>query len=125
MVVFLAITNTISLAIYQRREEIATLSALGTKPINICANFILEACLIGTAACILGMLIAFTASHAINFSELMMPAPPGKTEGYPVFIYISWSHYLLTSLALIVIVAGASLFASYKAAKINIANTLS
>jgi len=124
-VVFLAITNTISLAIYQRREEIATLSALGTKPTSIYANFILEACLIGTAACLVGMLVAFTASHAINFSGLMMPAPPGKTEGYPIFIYISWSHYLLTSLTLITIVASASLLASYKAAKINIANALS
>ena len=124
-VVFLAITNTISLAIYQRREEIATLSALGTKPTSIYANFILEACLIGTAACMLGMLIAFTTSHLINFSELMMPAPPGKTEGYPIFIYISWPHYLITSLILITIVASASLLASFNAAKINIANALS
>jgi len=125
VVVFLAITNTISLSIYQRRKEIATLNALGTKPARIYANFILEAFLIGITASMLGMLLAYTASHAINLSELMMPAPPGKTEGYPIFIYISWPHYLLTSLTLITIVVSASLLAAYSTAKINIAAALS
>ncbi|VAW87993.1 hypothetical protein MNBD_GAMMA17-1196 [hydrothermal vent metagenome] len=124
VVVFLAITNTVSLATYQRREEIATLSALGTRPIRIYANFILEALLIGITATILGMLLAYTASQAINLSELMMPAPPGKTEGYPIFIYISLPHYLLTSLVLIAVVVGASLLATYNTIKINIATTL-
>ncbi len=125
VVVFLAITNTISLAIYQRRKEIATFSALGTKPARIYANFILEALLIGITASMLGMLLAYGTSHAINLSELMMPAPPGKSEGYPIFIYISWSHYLLTSLLLIAIVVSASLLATYNTTKINIATALS
>ncbi len=125
VVVFLAITNTVSLATYQRREEIATLSALGTRPVRIHANFILEAFLIGITAILLGMLLAYTASHAINLSELMMPAPPGKTEGYPIFIYTSWPHYLLTSLVLIAVVVGASLLATYHTTKINIATALS
>ena len=124
VVVFLAISNTISLAIYQRREEIATLSALGTSALRISTNFILEACMIGIAATILGMLIAFTISHAINLSELIMPAPPGKTEGYPIFIYISWPHYLLTSLVLITVVTSASFLTAYNAGKTNIASAL-
>ncbi len=124
VIVFLAITNTVSLAIYQRREEIATLSALGTRPLRIYANFILEAFLIGLTATILGMLLAYGTSYAINLSELMMPAPPGKTEGYPIFIYTSWPHYLLTSLVLIAVVVGASLLATYNTTKINIATAL-
>ncbi len=124
VVVFLAITNIVSLATYQRREEIATLNALGTRPLRIYTNFILEAFLIGITAAILGMLLTYTTSQAINLSELMMPAPPGKTEGYPIFIYTSWPHYLLTSLVLIAVVISASLLATYNTIKINIATAL-
>jgi len=125
VVIFLAISNTIALAIHQRREEIATLSALGTNPSRIYANFILEACLIGLAATTLGMLLAYAISNGINLAELMMPAPPGKTEGYPIFIYISWPHYLITSAMLIILAALASFLATYKATRVNIAHALS
>lgn len=125
LVVFLAISNTISLAIYQRRDEIATLSALGTRPSRIYANFLLEAGLIGIAATTLGMLLAYATSNMINLAQVMMPAPPGKTEGYPIVIYISWPHYLMTSLVLIIIVTFASLLATYNATRINIAKSLS
>lgn len=124
VVVFLAISNTIALSIYQRRNEIATLAALGTRPMAIHANFILEACLIGVFATGLGMLFAYLAANAINLSHVMMPAPPGRTEGYQIFIYVSWPHYLLTSLLLIVTVMLASFLASYNNARVNIADAL-
>ncbi len=125
VVIFLAISNTIALAIHQRREEIATLSALGTNPSRIYANFILEACLIGLAATTLGMLLSYAISNGINLAELMMPAPPGKTEGYPIFIYISWPHYLITSAMLIIVAAFAAFLTTYRVARTNIARTLS
>ncbi len=125
VVVFLAITNTISLAVYQRRAEIATLSALGTPRWRIYANFTLEACLIGIFATSLGMALAYISSHGINLAQFMMPAPPGRTEGYPIYIYISWPHYLIISAILISIVVLASLSASYQAVKIKITDALS
>lgn len=125
VVVFLAISNTISLAIHQRREEIATLSALGTPPWRIIANFALEACLIGILATSLGMALAYGATHAINLAHLMMPAPPGRTEGYPIYVYLSWPHYLATSAVLIAIVVLASLVASYQAVKVKMTEALS
>jgi len=125
IVVFLAISNTIALAIYQRRAEIATLGALGTPPSRIYVNFILEACLMGLLATSLGMLLAYALANAINLAGLMMPAPPGKSEGYPIYIYVSWPHYLVTSGILIAIVALASLMAAYNNARVNIAKALS
>ncbi len=122
---FLAVSNTIALAIYQRREEIATLSALGTKPVRIYTNFILEACLIGIAATTIGMLLAYAISNAVNLAELMMPAPPGKTEGYPIFIYISWPHYFITSAVLIITVVVASFIATRNATRVSIVKALS
>ncbi|MFQ5487232.1 MAG: ABC transporter permease [Gammaproteobacteria bacterium] len=124
-VVFLAISNTIALAIYQRRAEIATLGALGTPPARLYTNFVIEACLMGIIATTLGMLLAYILANAINLAELMMPAPPGKSEGYPIYIYVSWPHYLAASGILIAIVALASLLAAYNNARVNIAKALS
>ena len=125
VVVFLAISNTIALATYQRRDEIATLGALGTQPSRIYTHFIIEAGIIGVFAALLGMLIAFATSNAINYADLMMPAPPGRSEGYPIYIYISWFHYAMTSLVFIIIAALASVVATYGNAKVNIADALS
>ncbi len=123
-VVFLAISNTIALAIYQRREEIATLSALGTPPLRICGHFIVEALLIGLIATSIGMLAAYLLSASINMAELMMPPPPGRTEGYPIIIYISWPYYFATSAILVAIVTLASSLSSLKATRINIRKAL-
>ena len=125
IVVFLAVSNTIALAIHQRREEIATLKALGTQPNRIYFNFLLEALLIGVIATGLGMLLAYLCANAVNLSQFMMPAPPGRSEGYPIFIYVSWPHYFLTSLILMGITALASLVATYQTAKVKISEALS
>lgn len=125
VVAFLAITNTIAMAVSQRREEIATLNALGTPSWRIYAGFVMEACLIAIMASLLGMLCAYVMAYAINNAGMMMPAPPGRTEGYPIVVYVSWPHYITTSLVFIVIVILAALLASYNTAKAKIAEALS
>lgn len=124
VVITLSISNTIALIVHQRRDEIATLSALGTRPSRIYANFILEALIIGLIATSLGMLIAYLCTHLINSAHFMMPAPPGRNEGYPIFVYISWSHYFVSSFIFIIITAFASFIATYKASKIKITEAL-
>ena len=124
VVVFLAISNTIALAIHQRREEIATLKALGTLPVRLYANFLLEALIIGVIATGVGMLLAYLCANAINISQFMMPAPPGRSEGYPIFVYVSWPHYFNTSLILIGVTAVASMSAAYRASKVQISKVL-
>lgn len=125
VVVFLAISNTVALAIYQRRNEIATFGALGTTTTKICANFILEALLIGLTAVLVGMALGYSIANAINLADLWMPAPPGRSEGHPLYIYISLPHYLITAAILMVTTVIAALIATYRATKINIAEALS
>lgn len=124
IVVFLAITNTIGLALYQRRREIATLGALGTRPAQIYHMIVLEACLMAIIATMLGMLLAYATSSAINAMEVTMPSPPGKNEGYPLYIYASLYQYLSTSAALVAVTATASLLAAFRHARINIAEAM-
>lgn len=124
VVVFLAITNTIALAIFQRRAEIATLAALGATPWRVYRQFILEACLVGILASLLGMLLAYLLTQAINAAAFMMPAPPGKSEGYPIYIYVSGLSYIVTSAVLTVVAMLAAWLASYRNGRVNIASAL-
>lgn len=124
VVVFLAIANTIALAIAQRREEIATLSALGTTPREIRRNFVLEGTLIGAVGVIGGMLLAWAAANGINAADLWMPPPPGKTEGYPLFLYISWPFYGMVSAVVFASVVLAAWLAAFYNARANIAQAL-
>ncbi len=125
VMVFLAIANTIALSIFQRRAEIATLAALGTTPWRVYRLFVIEACLVGLLACVAGMLLAYLLSQVINAADLMMPAPPGRSEGYPIYIYVSWPHYFLASTVLTSIAMIAAMMASYRNGRINIARALS
>ncbi len=125
VVVFLAISNTVALAIYQRHDEIATLGALGTPPLRICLNFILEALLVGTIAVCAGMMLGYAIATAVNAADLWMPAPPGRSEGHPLFIYRSWPHYLATSAVLLFVSITASTIAAYRATEVNICDALS
>lgn len=122
--VFIAVANTIALATHQRRAEIATLAALGTQRWRIHARFVLEACLLGLLATALGMALAWALAHAVNAAGLMMPAPPGKSEGYPIYIYVSWPHYLATAALLTLLAALAAWRAVRRNARIDIAATL-
>lgn len=124
VVVFLAISNTVALAIYQRHDEIATLGAIGTPASRICMNFVIEALLIGIIAVSVGMALGYALATAVNLAGLWMPAPPGRTEGHPLYIYISMPHYLATSVVLIAITIIASMAAAYKATKVNITDAL-
>lgn len=125
VVVFLAISNTVALAIYQRRDEIATFGALGTSTARICTNFILEALLVGLIAVLAGMALGYAIANAINLADLWMPAPPGRSEGHPLYIYISLPHYLATAAILMVTSVIAASVATYRATRINIAEALS
>ena len=71
------------------------------------------------------MVLAATIAYGVNLADITMPAPPGKTEGYPLYIYVSIPHYLVSSLVLIGIAAIAALISSYSIAKVNMTEALS
>jgi len=89
LVVLLSVINTLSMAVMERTREIGALAALGTLPRQTLVNFVIEGGIIGALGALLGVLMAGVAALFLTFSEIMMPAPPGMTSGYPLRIYFS------------------------------------
>jgi len=125
LIVFFAVTNTLSMTIVERTRETGTLLALGTLPRQIVRNFVLEALIIGIAGTLLGMLFAASASFGVIFMDIQMPPPPGRSEAYPLYIYASTWLYSITTLIVITLCIGAAWISSRKAANKPIVEALS
>lgn len=113
MVVF-AIFNTASMSVMERTREIGTLAAMGTRQREILGLFVLEAGLIGLLGSLLGLLLAGALSFSLYQGEVMMPPPPGQTEGYPLYVYWSAQLALLSSLSVTLLAVVSSALATFR-----------
>jgi putative ABC transport system permease protein len=108
IVVLLSVANTMSMAVIERTREIGTLAALGTLPREMLTNFMLEAAIIGILGSVLGAVLSGCLTLYLQFNEVMMPPPPGMTQGYPLRVYFSATMYAqVVGLMVLVTMAGA------------------
>lgn len=124
VVVMLSVANTMSMAVVERTREIGTLAALGTLPGELLKNFVLEAMVIGGLGSLLGVILAGLMSLYLILVPVMMPPPPGMTEGYPLSIAFSLSLYIATCLVMISITILGGMVAARKGVKRPIVEAL-
>ncbi len=125
VVVLLSVINTISMTVMERTREIGTMAALGTYPGEMLVNFVLEAFLIGIIGAAIGLFLAGVITLYLQFANVMMPPPPGMTEGYPLQIAFSAKMYLQTAVTLVVITVFGALLAARKGVSKPIVEALS
>lgn len=124
VIVLFALSNTLGMAVAERTREIGTLRAIGTLPGEIVRNFVLEGALIGGSGAVAGMLIAGVVTVSLAFAGIQMPAPPGRSSGYPLLVDFSASLYAATGLAVIAASALAAYLSSARAARRPITEAL-
>lgn len=91
LLVFVALFNTLTMSVSERTREIGTLSALGAYPNEILGGFVREATLLAVVGTLLGTVLNLLTIAAVGVADIQMPPPPGKTEGYPLDIYFSFT----------------------------------
>lgn len=116
VLVFFSVANTLAMAVVERTREIGTLRALGALPLEMVAQFVREGALIGSVGAVLGMLLASAVSLALLWLDIQMPPPPGRSETYPLIVYVSAPLYAATAAVIALLCAGAACFVSRKAA---------
>ncbi len=122
--VFFSVANTLAMAVVERTREIGTLRALGALPGEIVADFVREGGLIGLAGTALGMIIAVAVALALLGLDVQMPPPPGRSEGYPLQVYVDPLLYAITALGIVSLCSVAAWFASRKAVRKPIVEAL-
>jgi len=124
VMVFFAVANTVSMSVAERTREIGTLAALGTSARRIIGNFAMEAGIIGVLSAVAGMIIAASATLLLHIFPVMMPPPPGRTEGYPLYLYFDGGIYLQVALLIIIVSISAALLSARRGANKPIVEAL-
>lgn len=122
--VLFSVINTLAMAVVERTREIGTLRALGAHPEEIVAQFVREGILIGAVGVVLGNLLAWAIILLLPYIGLEMPAPPGRSEGYPLLVSASVPLYVVTDTIIVLLCAGAAWVVSRKAARKPIVEAL-
>jgi putative ABC transport system permease protein len=123
MVVF-GITNTMTMAIFERTREIGTVMALGTRARRVVSMFFLEGTALGLLGGIIGLLLGLALSRLLSSFGLELPPPPGSTRPIPVRIFFV-PIVLFQAMALSLVTAAmASLYPAWRASRLDVVEAL-
>ena len=123
MVVF-GITNTMTMAIFERTREIGTIRALGTRRRGVISMFLLEGVSLGTLGGVAGVILGILLAKAISAAGIQLPPPPGSTRGFAVQIFVVPAVLLQAFQLSIVTAALASLYPAWRAARVDVVEAL-
>jgi len=124
VVVLFGISNTMIVTVMERTFEIGTLRAMGMRRSGIVTQFLTEGVMLALLGAILGIGVGIAVTWLINSLEIMMPAPPGSSKGYPLRLeYVEDIWFNSVSIVLI-IAFFATLFPALQASRKPIVDAL-
>jgi len=122
--VLLAAANTMMMAVAERTREIGTLRAIGTRPRSIRRMFLAEGLVLAIAGCLAGAVLSLVLRFLLNHSGIMLPPPPGATQGSMLHVKLYGAAYGAGALAMIGTLAAASWLPARRAARLRIVEAL-
>ena len=124
-VVFLSITNAMSMSTFERFREIGTLRAIGSSRARIVRMFVLEGVLIGVIGGAVGLLAGIGVAKLINLlGGIAVPPPPGMSSGYIAFIPLDPAAMLSAFGVALVASTLSSFYPAFLAARLDIVDAL-
>ncbi|MFH0926662.1 MAG: FtsX-like permease family protein, partial [bacterium] len=124
IVVILSIYNTMYMVVVERTREIGTLMAVGTPRRYVLLLFLFEGLIVAVVGAILGYGGTYIASRIINHAGLVMPPPPGGTQGYPLLIQAVYLNWIYIAFFIMFNTIVACFWPAYKGAKMAIVKAL-
>ena len=124
VLVCLATSNTLLMAVLERVREIGTLLALGTSRGQVAAIVVLEALWLGLFGATLGNLLGFGLASAINAAHFKMPPPPGAASGIDLMLELAFSDFALVAVVMLAVVSVAATLPVLRAVRLRIVEAL-
>lgn len=124
VLVCLAASNTLLMAILERVREIGTLLALGTSRGQVAAIVILEALWLGLIGAGLGNALGLGLAAAINAAHIKMPPPPGAASGIDLRLVLAASDFVLVTALMLGVLAVAATLPVLRAVRLRIVEAL-
>ena len=95
ILIFAALTQSISTSFMERIGEFGTMEAIGLKKSALITSLILEVAIIAIIASVIGVLI-FHLTNVLTEAFNVKMTPPGYSEGYPLKFFLSWKSAVST-----------------------------
>ena len=124
IIVWFSTMNTVLMSVLERSPELATLRAMGTSRRRLFRLLLSEGMWIGVISVALGILFELGLSTLINNANLMMPPPPGSTEGYPIQVRNVAGNHVFVAILTMATVCLSTLIPARRIFKINIVKAL-
>jgi putative ABC transport system permease protein len=112
------------MAVAERTREIGTLRAIGTRPRLIRRLFLAEGLMLAIGGCLAGAVLSLVLRFILNHSGIMLPPPPGATQGSMLHVKLYGAAYGAGALAMIVTLAAASWLPARRASRLRIVEAL-
>ncbi len=116
-IVLVSIMNVMIMAVYERINEIGTISAMGTSPNKILGLFVVEGFLMGVLGTVVGTVISLISIAAMNMTQISFDF--GRQKGLLLAPTINTVDVIVVALIVIAIAVVASLQPAWKAARMD------
>lgn len=124
VIIVLGISNTMTMSVMERTQEIGTAMALGLRRRRVMRLFLLEGTLLGVLAGITGVILGYLLAMLISHIGIPMPPAPGMSRGYTGHIIIT-PGIAMNALALAVSTTLlASVYPAWRASRMIIVDAL-
>ena len=123
-IVMLSIINTTMVTVMERTQEIGTIRALGTRRFSVTRQFLIECGLLAMISALAGVVVGIALSLYITSLEIMMPAPPGSSQGFPLRIELVPETWLFSVVGVVLVAVLSAYFPAASAARRNIVDAL-
>ncbi len=124
VIVVFVVTNAMSMAIIERTREIGTLRAMGTLPRQLLHTLSLEGMVLGGVGAAVGAALALCISMLLYVVDVQMPAPPGRSVGYPLYVTVDAGLYLATTLTMVLLTMAASAWVARRTVHMPVVDAL-
>ena len=124
VIVVFVVTNAMAMAIIERTREIGTLRALGSLPGQLLRTLALEGMVLGGVGAVTGAALSLGLSLMLYVVPVNMPAPPGRSEGYPLTIAIDPTMYIATLATMVLLTMLASSWVARKTVNMAVVDAL-
>jgi putative ABC transport system permease protein len=124
VLVVLATSNTLIMAVMERVREIGTLRAIGTSRGQVAALLIAEAVWLGLLGAVAGGALGLAAVTGVNALDLKMPPPPGAVDAIDLKLALVPEAFAGGAILMMVVLLVAVALPAARAARLGIVDAL-